>query len=67
MQIFLAHVFHFRPILKTKGSLHKKQANELSDKHGILQTFSLVSVGMLLNQREGHRIWYCYRVSEIHC
>ena len=29
-------IFYYRPTLKIKGSLHKKQANELSDKHGIL-------------------------------
>ena len=32
------HYFIFGPILEIKGSSYKKQANELSDKHGILQT-----------------------------
>ena len=44
--------FIFRPPLKVKGTSHKKQVNELSDKHGILQTCSIVSVAMLLNQQE---------------
>ena len=32
----------FRPTIKIKGSLLKKQGNELSDKHGILQTCSIL-------------------------
>ena len=47
-------------------SSHEKEENELSDKHGILRTYSIVSV-MLLNQQERPRIKYCYRSSEIHC
>ena len=43
--------FLFYPTLKIKDSLPKKQANELSDKHGILQTYSIVSLAMLLNHR----------------
>ena len=31
-----AHFCNYRPTLKIKGRLHKKQANELRDKHGIL-------------------------------
>ena len=31
--------FLFRPTIKIKGSSLKKQANELGDKHGILQTY----------------------------
>ena len=34
--------FLFRPTIKIKGSLLKKQANELGDKHGILQTCSIL-------------------------
>ena len=44
--------FSFPATLKIKGSLLKEQANELSDKHGILQTRSIVSVAMLFNQQE---------------
>ena len=49
------------------NSSHKKQANELSDKHRLLQTCSVVSVAMLLNQQERSPIKYCYRSSEIRC
>ena len=35
-------IFYFRPTLKIKVTLHKKQANQLSDKHWILQTWSIV-------------------------
>ena len=38
LQMLLAHFFHFRFTLQIKGSLHKKQAKELSEKHRILQT-----------------------------
>ena len=34
--------FLFRPTIESKGSLLKKQANGLSDKHGILQTCSIL-------------------------
>ena len=44
LQISLAHVFNFQPTIKIKGSLLKKQANELGDKHRILQ---MCSVGLL--------------------
>ena len=37
LQISPGH-FYFRRTLKIKGSLHNKQAYELSNKHGILQT-----------------------------
>ena len=37
LQISPAHVLNFRPTLKIKGSLYK-QADKLSDRHGILQT-----------------------------
>ena len=38
------YFLHFLPTLKIKGSLRKKHENELSDKHAILQTWSIVSV-----------------------
>ena len=44
--------FNFRPVLKMKGSLQKKHANELSDKHGILKTRSIVSVAMFRRDRQ---------------
>ena len=66
MQISPARFFLFRPTIKIKGSLHKKQANELGDKHGILQTCSIVSVAMLLKQQERPPIKYCSPSSEIH-
>ena len=37
LQISPAQVLNFRPTLKIKGSLHKKQENKLSDKREILQ------------------------------
>ena len=37
LQISTAHVSNFRPTLKIKGGLHKKQANKLNDKHGVPQ------------------------------
>ena len=42
LQIFRAYFFLFRPTIKIKGNLLKKQANELSDKHGILHTCSIL-------------------------
>ena len=42
LQIYPARFFLFRPTIKIKGSLLKKQANELSDKNGILQTCSIL-------------------------
>ena len=38
LQISPAHFCNVRPTLKINGSLHKKQANKLNDKHGVLQT-----------------------------
>ena len=38
LQISPAHFFILVQPLKLMGSLHKKEANELSDKHGTLQT-----------------------------
>ena len=67
LQISPAHLFNFRPTLKIRVSLHKKQANNLSDKHGILQTCSIVSVAKLLNQQERPPRKYRYYSSEIHC
>ena len=42
LQISPARFFIFRPTLKIKGTLLKKQANELGDKHGILQECSIL-------------------------
>ena len=58
LQLYAVRRFHFRPTLKIKGSLHRKQGNELNDKHGILQTCSIVFVAMLLNQQERPPINY---------
>ena len=46
LQLSLFRPFLFRPNHKIKGSSHKKQENELSDKNGILQTWSIVFVAM---------------------
>ena len=66
LQISPAHFCNFRPTHKIKGSLHKKQGNKLNDKPGVLQTLSIVSVAMLLNQQEGPPRKYCYQSSKIH-
>ena len=54
--------FLYRSTIKIKGSLLKKQANELCDKYGILQTWSIVSVS-IVNQQERPPREYCYHLS----
>ena len=66
---YLQTVLHFRPTLSIKGTLmlrivhirNKKQSN----KHGILQTWSIVFIAMLLNQQERSPRKYCYHLSVI--
>ena len=51
ISIFRALPFHFRPTLNIKGSLMLREVHirkkKRSNKHGILQTWSIVSVAML--------------------
>ena len=58
--------FLFRPTIKIRGSLLKKQANGLSDKHRILQIWSTVYVATLLDQHERPPRKYSYRSTDIH-
>ena len=56
MQLSPAHPFHIRPTLNIKDTLmlrvvHKRNKKQ-SNKHGILQTYSIASVALLLNQQE---------------
>ena len=62
-----ASPFHFWPTLNIKGTLMLRVVHirnkKRSDKHGILQTWSIVFVAMLLNQQEKSPRKYCYRSS----
>ena len=60
LQICPARFIYFRPTLKIKGRLLKKQANELSVEQNFTNMFNIVSVAMLLNQQERPPIKYCY-------
>ena len=69
LQLSPARPFHFRPTLNIKDALILRVVHvrnkKLSDKHGILQICSIVSVAMLLNQQERPPRKYCYQSSEI--
>ena len=70
LQLSPASPFHFRPMLNIKSTLMLRVVdirNELTDRHGILQTWSFVSVAMLLNQQERPPRKYCYQSCEIYC
>ena len=55
--------FHLPLKLRVVHIRNKKRSN----KHGILQTWSIVSVAMLLNHQERSPRKYCYQSSEIYC
>ena len=64
--------FHFRrPTLNIKDNVMFRVVhirNKVrNDRHGILRTWSIVSVAMLLNQQERPPSKYCYQPSEIYC
>ena len=71
LQLSQAHPFHFRPTLNIKDTLMLRVVHirnkKRSNKHGILQTWSIVSVAMLLNQQERSPRKYCYQSSENYC
>ena len=56
LQLSPVRPFHFRPTFNIKGTLMLRvfhiRNKKRSDKHGILQTWSIVFVAMLLNQQE---------------
>ena len=71
LQLSPAHPFHFRPTLNIKDTFMLRVVHirnkKRSNKHGILQTRSIVSVAMLLNQQERPPRTHCYQSSEIYC
>ena len=70
LQLSPASPFHIRPTVNIKGTLMLRVVhirNELNDSHGILQTWSIVSDDMLLNQQERPPWKYCCQSSEIYC
>ena len=70
LQLSPASLFHFRPTLNIKGTLMTRVVHirnkKRTDRHGILQTWSIVSVAMLVNQQERSPRKYCYKSSEIY-
>ena len=64
LQLSSIRRFHFGPTLNIKGTLMLRVVHirnkKRSDKHGILQTCSIVCVAMLLNQQERPPRKYCY-------
>ena len=71
LQLSPASPFHFWPTLNIKGTIMLRVVHirnkKRNDKHGILQTWSIVSVAILLNQQERSPRKYCYQSSEIYC